>query len=115
MFFQENAREFRFLQEEGEPGDASGASSRNQPSFFKNNSSDKDGSSTSMTDYFRFGTSRIGFSFDQSMSGSGFQKFRPSFGFGPIVSPEKQPIAVVEPFNEDESMKVTLFLTHLND
>ena len=65
---------------------------------------EKTGSSCSMTDFFRAGTSRIGFSFDQSVSGgSSCDRFRPSFGFGKIVSPERQPVAVVEPFvGEDE-------------
>ena len=62
-----------------------------------------------MTDFFRAGTSRIGFSFDQSVSGgSSLDRFRPSFGFGKIVSPERQPVAVVEPFvgEDDEADRV---------
>ncbi len=59
-------------------------------------------SSGSMTDFFRAGTSRIGFSFDQSATGSSIDRHRPSFGLGKIVSPERHPVAVVEPFNEDD-------------
>jgi len=55
-----------------------------------------------MTDFFRAGTSRIGFSFDQSATGSSIDRHRPSFGLGKIVSPERHPVAVVEPFNEDD-------------
>jgi len=56
---------------------------------------DSNGSPISLSDYFRTGTSRIGFSFEHSSSGSSLQRHRPCFGFGPIRSPQKQPVAVV--------------------
>ena len=61
----------------------------------KNNFQENNGSSGSMSEYFRAGTSRIGYSFEHSSSGSSLQRHRPSFGFGTFRSPQRQPVAVV--------------------
>ena len=70
---------------------------------------DSNGSPISLSEYFRTGTSRIGFSFEHSSSGSSLQRHRPSFGFGQIRSPQKQPVAVVSAIsrNEDVNEQVT--------